>query len=362
LANADVGRENPTLPKCFWRLGVAAEITFIEQTAPIDEYGRALYAVCRSILRALIDSLSNEDLTDLNTALDQVRMRQFAKVARLERDKGMRGDGFEWAVHEAILGGEPTVTNLVGHAIRRASKYVSDTAPSSILFGQERAKFLGFLDAVVDNAGTDAYLLPQGRGKPFQFGPWVAVAARGHTAEDHLNPRIKKIWKTDLFLSTTGDARHFAATIKSNVAQLEGGAGLRIGIVPESVDLRSRSGVKYDSSKGLWIVTLDDPNGFMGLYNDAYHAVARAICTLGKQVTPPYYLKPSAKAQRIQEQIEKYPDALIYEIEGALDDAAQQNLVVQTHKMIGVNAPNWLHVKQMAPKVISPKPKFTKLD
>jgi hypothetical protein len=30
--------------------------------------------------------------------------------------------------------------------------------------------------------------------------------------------------------------------------------------------------------------------------------------------------------------------------------------------MIGVNAPSWLHVKQMAPKVISPKPKFTKLD
>ena len=70
--------------------------------------------------------------------------------------------------------------------------------------------------------------------------------------------------------------------------------------------------------------------------------------------------RPSAKAQRIQEQIEKYPDAFIHEIEGALDEAAQQNLVVQTHTMIGVNAPSWLHVKQMAP--ISPKPKFTKLD
>jgi hypothetical protein len=341
---------------------VAADITFIEQAAPIDEYGRALYAVCRSILRAYIDSLSSEDLTDLNTPLEKVRMRQFAKVARLERDKGIRGDGFEWAVHEAILGGEPKVTQLVSQAIRRASQYVSDTAPNSILFGQERAKFLGFLDAVVDGAGADAYLLPQGRGKPFQFGPWVAVAAQGHSAEDQLNARIKKIWKTDLFLSATGDARHFAATIKSNFAQLEGGPGLRIGIVPESVDRGNRSGVRYDSNTGLWIVTLDDPNGFMGLYNDAYHAIARAICTLGRHQIPPYYVKPSAKAQRIQEQIEKYPEAFIHEIEGALDEAAQQNLVVQTHTMIGVNAPSWLHVKQMAPKVISPKPKFTKLD
>ena len=100
----------------------------------------------------------------------------------------------------------------------------------------------------------------------------------------------------------------------------------------------------------------------MGLYNDAYHAVARAICTLGRHSTPPYYLKPSAKGQRIQEQIERYPEALILEIEGALNDAAQQNLVVQTHALIAVNAPNWLHVKQMAPRVISPKPRFTKLD
>jgi len=341
---------------------LSANVTFIEQNAPIDEYGRALYAVCRSVLRALIDSISDEDLRDINTPLDQVRMRQLAKIARLERDKGMRGDGFEWAVHEAILGKEPSVINPVSHAMRRASKYVKDSEPTSLLFGQERAKYLGFLDAVVDEAGTDSYLLPQGSGKPFRFGPWVQIAARGHTAEAELNNRIKKIWKTDLFLSASDDPRYFAATIKSNFAQLEGGAGLRIGIVPESTHFNNNSGVKYSQKHGLWLVTLADPNGFMGLFNDAYHAVARAICTLGKQEQPPYFIKPSAKAQKIQEQIEKYPDAKALEIEDALNDAAQQDLVASTHKLISVNAPDWLHVKAMAPKIISPKPKFIKLD
>lgn len=341
---------------------MSANVTFIEQNAPIDEYGRALYAVCRSVLRALIDSISDEDLRDINTPLDQVRMRQLAKIARLERDKGMRGDGFEWAVHEAILGKEPSVINPVSHAMRRASKYVKDSEPTSLLFGQERAKYLGFLDAVVDEAGTDSYLLPQGSGKPFRFGPWVQIAARGHTAEAELNNRIKKIWKTDLFLSASDDPRYFAATIKSNFAQLEGGAGLRIGIVPESTHVNNNSGVKYSQKHGLWLVTLADPNGFMGLFNDAYHAVARAICTLGKQEQPPYFIKPSAKAQKIQEQIEKYPDAKALEIEDALNDAAQQDLVASTHKLISVNAPDWLHVKAMAPKIISPKPKFIKLD
>jgi hypothetical protein len=341
---------------------MAANITFIEQNAPIDEYGRALYAVARSILRALIDSISSEDLTDLNTPLEDVRMRQLAKIARLERDKGMKGDGFEWAVHEAILGKEPTVMHPISLALRRASKYVKDSEPTSLMFGQERAKYLGFLDAVVDEAGVDSYLLPQGKGKPFNFGPWVSVAAQGHTAESQLNERIKKIWKTDLFLSTVDDKKHLAATVKSNYAQLEGGQGLRIGIVPESTSKSNPSGVSYDHKHGLWVVSLADPNGFMGLFNDAYHAVARAISTLGKQAQPPYFIKPSAKAQRIQEQLEKYPDAKANEIEDALNDAAQQDLVLNTHQLVSVNAPDWLHIKAMAPKIISPKPKFIKLD
>jgi hypothetical protein len=339
-----------------------ANITFIEQNAPVDERGRALYAVSRSIFRALIDSISAEDLADINTALDQVRMRQFAKIARIERDKGMRGDGFEWAVHEAIMGGEPTVAEPVHAAMRRASnKIIKDAAPSSILFGQERSRFLGFMDAVVDDAGTDAALLPQGSGRPFKFGPWVSVAAQGHTAEGKLNERIKKIWKTDLFLSTDVDSKHLAATIKSNFAQLEGGAGLRIGIVPESTHKGNTAGVRYDAKSGLWVATLQDPDGFMGLYNDAYHAVARAILRLGKQIEPPYFIKPTPMAQRIQDQIEKYPDALISDIEDALNEAAQQDLVISSHKLLSVNAPDWLHVKQLAPIIISPKPKFTRL-
>lgn len=341
---------------------MAANITFIQQNAPVDEYGRALYAICRSIVRALIDSLSEEDLRDLNTPLADVNMRQLAKIARLELDKGMRGDGFEWAVHEAILGKEPTVIEPISMALRRASKYVADELPTSLMFGQERAKYLGFLDAVVDDAGVDSYLLPQGKGKPFNFGPWVAVAAKGHTAENLLNERIKKIWKTDLFLSTVDGKKHLAATVKSNYSQLEGGQGLRIGIVPESNHTGNKAGVSYDTKHGLWIVSLADPTGFMGLFNDAYHAVARSMCTLGKQPPPPYFVKPSAKAQKIQVQLEKYPDAKAVEIEHALDEAAQQNLVSSNHQLISVNAPSWLHIKAMAPKIICPKPQFMKLD
>ncbi|WP_176113970.1 hypothetical protein [Burkholderia cepacia] len=338
-----------------------ATITFIKQNAPIDEYGRALYAVARSILRALLDSLSPDDLTDLNSPIKNVTMRQLAKVVRLDRDKGMRGDGFEWAVHEAIIGGEPLVTELVHHGMRRASKSITGATPESLLFGYERAKYLGFLDATIKAAGSSPFLLPDGSGRPYKFDTWVAKAALGQAAEAALTDRIKKIWKTDLFLTGSGDERYLAATVKSNYALLEGGRGLKIGIVPESNVTGHKPGVSFDQKHGLWLVTLADPNGFTGLYNDAYLAVGRAMCTLGKQDPPPYYTKPSAKGERVQLQLEKYPTATVLDIEGALNEAAQQDLIGVSTKLVGVNAPDWLHIKAKSPKVIAPKPSFERL-
>jgi len=337
-------------------------ITFIDQTAPVEEYGRALYAVGRSVIRALLDSLSEEDLTDLNTPAVDVNMRQLAKFARLERDKGMRGDGFEWAVHEAILGKEPKVLEPIAQAMAKTSPRVSSgNEPTSLMFGQERARYLGFLDAMVAAAGDEAYLLPDGRGRPFNFGPWVSTAARGKAAEIDLPDRIKSVWKTDVFLSGAGNPRHFAATVKSNFSQLEGGKGLRIGIVPEA-KAQNPAGVRWSPQHQLWVVSLADPDGFMGMFDDAYRAVARAICTLGKHKAGNYYDKPSAKAQRLQDQLEKHGDAKVLEIEAALDEAAQQKLVTTQQRLVSVNAPHWLHLKQMAPKLIAARPKFEKLD
>lgn len=209
-----------------------ANVTFLSQAAPVDEYGRALYAVARSIVRAMLDQLSSEDLGDLNVDRDLVTLRQLAKIARIDLDKGLRGDGFEWAIHEAVLGGEPLVTGPVFDVMRKASRYLSGTAPTSLLFGHERARHLGFLDAVIENAGDEAVLLPDGRGHPYAFGPWVAVAARGKRAEAELADRIRHVWGSDLFLSDQDRVRYFAATVKSNHRQLEAGSGLRIGIVP----------------------------------------------------------------------------------------------------------------------------------
>jgi hypothetical protein len=45
-----------------------------------------------------------------------------------------------------------------------------------------------------------------------------------------------------------------------------------------------------------------------------------------------------------------------------VNETAQQNLVASSHELISVNAPHWLYIKAVAPTIISPKPKFIKLD
>jgi hypothetical protein len=336
-----------------------ADVTFLEQREPIDEYGRALYAVGRSVVRALLDQLGPDELTDLNVDRSDVTLRQMARVVRLDRDKGMRGDGFEWAVHEAIVGKEPLVLEPLAYALGRASKNLRHGTPTSLLFGHERAQYLGFLDAVVENAGDEAVLLPDGSGHPFAFGSWVTVAARGAVAETLLRPRIQSVWKTDLFLSIEGASGYAASTIKSNWKQLEDGPGLRIGIVPEAADLRPG----YRRWNTLHLAVLPDPNGFMGLFNDGYQAVGRAMCTLGRQQPPAYWSKPSAKAERVQLQLEKYPTAKVVDVEEALNEAAQQHLISSEHRLVSVEAPSWLHLPERKhASVVAPKPSFEKLD
>jgi hypothetical protein len=338
---------------------LVAEVTFLAQDQPLDEYGRALYAVTRSIIRAQLDQLGRDDLEDLNADREDVTLRQLAKLARLDRDKGMRGDGFEWAVHEAIVGGEPRVLEIVSRLLGGISQHAfkDEASPVSLLFGHERSRYLGFLDAVIENAGDEAKLLPDGRGHPFAFDKWVTLAAEGVRAEPALRSRIKQVWKTDLFLSTTADPRWVAATVKSNWTQLEAGRGLRVGIVPEATDLP----VGPKLHKGLHLAVMPDPNGFMGVFNDAYAAIASAVDTLGRHNRPHYYLKPSATAQRITEQLESYATVKVSDICEALNEAAQQDLLHVDTKLVSVEAPTWLRINEQRTPVIAPRPKFEKL-
>jgi len=49
------------------KVSAAGNVTFLAQKQPVDERGRAMYAVARSVVRAQLDQLTQEDLEDLTT-------------------------------------------------------------------------------------------------------------------------------------------------------------------------------------------------------------------------------------------------------------------------------------------------------
>jgi hypothetical protein len=100
----------------------------------------------------------------------------------------------------------------------------------------------------------------------------------------------------------------------------------------------------------------------MGLFNDAYMAVAAAICTLGRHQRPPYYAIPSAKARRVQEQLESNGAAKVLEVEDTLNEAAQVNFIEVKHQLVSVEAPDWLRINEKRTTIVAPKARFQKLD
>ena len=66
------------------------------------------------------------------------------------------------------------------------------------------------------------------------------------------------------------------------------------------------------------------------------------MSTLGKQEPPAYWTKPSAKAQRLQAMLEKSGLSRVLGVEDALNEAAQDDLVSSNHRLLSVEAPEWL--------------------
>jgi hypothetical protein len=50
------------------------------------------------------------------------------------------------------------------------------------------------------------------------------------------------------------------------------------------------------------------------------------------------------------------------DIDGALNEAAQQNLVTVNQQLVGIDAPKWLHITERPISIIAPKPKFEKIE
>jgi hypothetical protein len=103
----------------------------------------------------------------------------------------------------------------------------------------------------------------------------IAGAFRNRNTRLALPYSIRGLWKADLFVGYPDAERWVATTVKINPAQLEGAAGLRIGIVPTKQG--SSDKVRRDENKNLVICPLHHDQDFMQTFYEGWRIVQAFI-------------------------------------------------------------------------------------
>jgi len=191
------------------------------------------------------------------------------------------GDGdcgicFEYAVHEAMNSGDGRVLQRISDAAKLCN--VPGKAPKSLLFGLEKSGTQQIIDSADELLTDDSRLLYGTRGQPAKLRRhlnMIAGAFRNRQTRLALPYSIRGLWKADLFVGFSDTDRWVATSVKINPTQLEGAAGLRIGIVPTRSGKTDR--VRIDESKNLVICPLHHDGDFMQIFYEGWRTVQAFI-------------------------------------------------------------------------------------
>ncbi|MGD0786944.1 MAG: hypothetical protein ABR898_03095 [Terracidiphilus sp.] len=239
-----------------------------QQNQVADEVS-AITAVTRPILEGLLFALK-QDVVDAVGGYKNVPLKLLPRLYRPgDRDCGIC---FEYAVHDALSSGIPSVLERVNDAANRCG--VPGRETSSILFGLEKTGALNLINTVKERLTDDSSLLAGNRGRPAKLKRHIdsiAAAFRKRDVRELLPFSISGLWKADLFVGFTDSDRWVGTTVKINPSQLEGAPGLRIGIVPAR-DGQSDA-IYQDNTRNLVVCPLPYDHSFMEVFYEGWSVV-----------------------------------------------------------------------------------------
>lgn len=243
------------------------------QQNPVADEVSAITAVVRPILEGLLYGLKADVVAEVG-GYDNVKLMLLPRLYRPgDRDCGLC---FEYAVHDALNRGEPSVLDRLDEALRTCN--VPGHAPASLLFGLEKSGALNLIDTARDRLTDDSRLLAGNRGQPAKLKRHIdsiAAAFRKKAARGLLPWSISGLWKADLFLGNTDSDRWVGTTVKINPATLEGARGLRIGIVPAREGRTDN--IRKDDSRNLVICPLPHDQAFMEVFYQGWGVIQQFV-------------------------------------------------------------------------------------
>jgi len=240
-----------------------------QQLNPVEDEVLALTAVVRPILKGTLYALKADVVAEVG-GYENVKVKMLPRLYRA--GDGDCGICFEYAVHEGMNQGDPRILERIQDAAKLCN--VPGSMPQSLLFGLEKTGSQQLIDTAGQVLTDESSLLSGTRGRPVKLRKHlttIAGAFRNRRTRPALPHSIRGLWKADLFVGFADTDRWAATTVKINPNQLEGAAGLRIGIVPTK---QGRSdAVRKDDDKNLVICPLHHDEDFMQMFYEGWRLV-----------------------------------------------------------------------------------------
>jgi hypothetical protein len=282
----------------------------------------ALTAVVRPILKGVLYGLKQDVVAEVG-GYEDVKLKMLPRLIR--PSDGDVGVCFEYAVHEAMNAGDSRVIERIESAMKLCKVPAGD--PRSILFGIEKSGAVQLIDTARAMLTEDARVLAGGVGQPPKLTKHlttIAGAFRNRRTRLALPSSINGLWKADLFVGAPSSERWVAATVKSNPGDLEGAAGLRIGIVPVRSGRTDK--VRKDDGKNLVICPLHHDGDFMQTFYEGWRIVQAFLKADAKEPKEVSLPRPEDReVARILAERREFP---VVDVVEALEAFAQPELLV----------------------------------
>ncbi|RYC29831.1 hypothetical protein D3273_21775 [Lichenibacterium minor] len=239
------------------------------QLNPVGDEVLALTAIVRPILSGVLNALKADVVKEAG-GRDNVKLKMLPRLYR--PGDGDVGICFEYALHDAIASGDARVVDRLAEALKLCRIKASD--PKSILFGIEKTGAVQLIDSAKDVLTEESRTLTGAVGQPPKLKrrlTTLAAAFRRPTTRLALPTSIRGLWKADLFVGSLDTQQWVGTTVKTNPAQLEGAAGLRIGVVPARQG--KSDAVQIDEGRGLVICPIHHDGDFMQLFYEGWRVV-----------------------------------------------------------------------------------------
>lgn len=300
------------------------------QLNPVADEVAALTAVARPILTGVLYAL-RRDLVQTVGGYDKVTLELLARLYRA--GDGDCGICFEYAVHDAIRNGDARVLERISDAAKLCK--VPGTDLHSILFGLEKTGTQQLIDTAEELLTDDSRLLYGTKGQPLKLRKHlngIAGAFRNRNTRPALPYSIRGLWKADLFLGFSDTDRWAATTVKINPAQLEGAAGLRIGIVPTRQGRSDK--VKLDENKNLVVCPLHHDEDFMQVFYEAWRIVQAFIDADAK--VPKEIMLPRPVDREVAKILAERREFPVLEVVEAIGVFSQPELLATNDTQVGL--------------------------